>query len=221
MARKPTMQTKKILIISEDEKSFPSYFEKMLLDEFEFKNGKKLPDKNSKLFVKVRAEPEHRDQIFTTIRYFSSNPLKIVKHGNSESKNFDKVYCVFDKLKNYGDNSYKDAMNCAMKPNVIRINSAPNYEFWLILHFIKSDAAYKDDNAAIKKLEELIRKETGKKKFKYDKSKLQKELSKIVIEKLPDAIKRAKEIEESNNSTNSSEPCTKIYQLIEDFQKYN
>jgi len=216
------MQTKKILIISEDKKSFPSYFGKMLLDEFEFKNGKKLPDKNSQLFVKVRVEPEHRDQIFTTIRYCgSSNPLKIVKHGNSESKNFDKVYCVFDKLKNGTDASYNNAMSHVMKPNVIRINSAPNYEFWLILHFTPSGAEYQDDDAAIKKLEELVRKETGKDKFKYKKSELQKELSKIVIEKLPDAIKRAKTIEKSNKDTNSSEPCTKIYQLIEDFKKYS
>ena len=220
MTRKPTFAEKKILIISEDEKSFPSYFKKMLLNKFEFKNHRDSK-KNNKVFIKTRPEPEHRDQIFTTIRYFSSNPLRIVDHGNSESKNFDKVYCVFDKLKNCGDNTYKDAMSCSMKPNVVRINSAPNYEFWLILHFIKSDAAYKDDNAAIKKLNELVRKETGKEKFEYDKSGLQKELSKIVIEKLPEAIKRAKAIEKSNKTTNSVEPCTKIYQLIEDFQKYD
>lgn len=219
MTKKPPFQEKKILIISEDEKSFPSYFEKILC-EFGFKSDGKTTNKNDKLFIKVRPEPEHHDRISVTIRYCSSNPLVIVNHGNSESENFDKVYCVFDKLKNYGDNSYKNAMSKAMKQNVIRINSAPNYEFWLILHFIKSDAEYKNDNAVIKKLEELVRKETGKKKFEYKKSGLQKELSKIVIEKLPDAIKHAKAIEKSNKATNSSEPCTKIYQLIEDFQKY-
>ena len=218
MTRKPPFQTKQILIISEDEKSFPSYFEKILFDRFDFKPYPKTSKKNNKVFIKTRPEAEHRDQIFVTIHYFSSNPLKIVNHGNLESANFDKIYCVFDKRKNGVDATYKDAMGWTMKSNVTRINSVPNYEFWLILHFTDSRAGYINDGEAIKKLEKLVRAATGNQKFKYPKSVLPKELSKIVIEKLPDAIKRAKKIEELNRQDGSTEPFTKIYQLMEDFQ---
>jgi len=217
MSKKSPFKIKKILIISEDEKSFPSYFEK-ILDKFGFQTSRKDSKKNNKVFIKTRPEPEHHDQIFTTIHYFSSNPLSIVKHGNSESSNFDKIYCVFDKLKNYGDNSYRDAMRYNLEPNVVRINSAPSYEFWLLLHFTKSSAGFLNNDKLIEKLEELVREKTGNEKFKYPKSGLPKELSKVVIEKLPNAIKHAKSIEESNKATNSVEPCTKIYQLIEYFQ---
>ena len=109
-------------------------------------------------------------------------------------------------------------MNCKMEKNVVRINSAPNYEFWLILHFTDSSAEYRNDPEAIKKLEKLVRAATGNQKFKYLKSGLPKELHKFAIEKLPDAIKRAKKIEELNRQDGTTEPFTKIYQLMEDFQ---
>lgn len=210
-------QDTKILIISEDLKSFPSYFE-FLLREFRFGSGPKpeLSRRNDRLLVKRKSNNE---RIFAHIRYVGSNPLTIVEKGNLEAENFDKIYCVFDSLKNGKDTSYKDAMKLKTQNNVIKINSAPNYEFWLILHFTDSSAGYLNDGKAIKKLEELIRKETGNKKFKYSKSEFPKELKNFVIEKLPDAIKRAKKIEQLNYQNNCAEPCTKIYQLIEDIQE--
>ena len=110
-------------------------------------------------------------------------------------------------------------MRLPLKSNVDRINSDPSYEFWLIMHFTDSRVEYKNDDAAIEKLEELVRKKTGNKKFKYSKkSAFPKELSKVVIEKLPDAIKNAKKIEKLNSQDGSTEPFTKIYELIEYFQ---
>jgi hypothetical protein len=203
---------KKILIISEDLKSFPSYLE-LIFSEFRIapKNNKPLSKKREKIFIKARAG----EQNFVNIRHVGTNSLTIVKNGNLESKNFDKVYCVFDK--NLNDDSYKQVLNYSVKSNVKLINSVPSYEFWLLLHFKKSDAEFLNNQKLIKELERLIRKETGNKKFKYPKSEFPKEISSFVIEKLPDAIRNAKAIEKLNKQNGCTEPCTKIFQLIEDF----
>ena len=213
MARtKNFIQDKRILIISEDLKSFPAYFKRMLLEEFRFQY-----DKKGKVFIKVR--PEFKDRIIVDIKFVgSSNCLKIVQHANSESKNFFKIYCVFDELKNQNDSSYKKSLDLESKSNVSKIVSVPSYEFWLLLHFSRSDAGFNNNDELIKKLEGLIRKEIGKKSFKYSKAEFSDELFDCTALKLPDAIKNAKEIEKSNIKTGSKGPSTKIYQLIEDFQ---
>lgn len=165
-----------------------------------------------RILVKVKTGKDRGKRVLINIRHIgSSNSISIVKHGNLESENFDKIYCVFDK--NPNDNIYIDAMSLPIKSNVVRINSAPSYEFWLILHFTPSNAGFLNNDKLFKKLEELIRKETGNRKFKYPKSHFPKELSEIVISKLSDAIKNAKKIEKLNSQDGSGEPCTKIYQL--------
>jgi hypothetical protein len=109
-------------------------------------------------------------------------------------------------------------MSLKIEPNVVRINSAPSYEFWLLLHFSSSAAQYLDNDKLIKTLEGLIRKVCRRTGFKYDKSQFSDELFDFVSERLSSAIKNAKAIEKSNIKTGSTTPSTKIYQLVEDFQ---
>jgi hypothetical protein len=206
---KSGFQEKKILIVSEDSKSFPSYFKK-ILEEFGFQYVRK-----DDLFRKTNSQS--RESIIVKIEHID-NCLKVVSHADSQSKKFYRVYCIFDDLRNQKDCSYEKAISFKTKENVVKINSSPSYEFWLVLHFSKSDAGYLNDEKLIKKLEELVRKIGGKKDFKYSKSDFPNHLFELVLERLPDAIKNAKAIEKSNLKTNAKSPSTKIYQLIEDFK---
>lgn len=208
-----SIQNKKILILSEDSKSFPDYFRKMLRDPNGFRFGYA---KKENLYKKVR--PEQNDVIIVEVGHVDTNCLKIIKHANSLSKDYHMIYCVFDELKNQKDLSYKEAMNLNIPDNVIRINSAPSYEFWVFMHFSNSSAQYLDNDKLIKALENTVRKESGKKDFKYNKSECSDVLFDLMINKLPHAIKHSKAVEKSNAKTGSKSPLTKIYQLIEDFQ---
>ncbi len=90
----------KILIISEDSKSFLVYFEKVL-DGLGFRW-----DKKEKLFRKTVFGPKRSIEI--EIKNIT-NCLKNVEQAIAQSKEFTKIYCVFDYLKNGKDESYKKA----------------------------------------------------------------------------------------------------------------
>ncbi len=213
MVRKPDFKDKKILIVSEDSKSFTCYFEKILY-HFRFQ-----PSKKYKGFIKTIYSS--RESIKVSFKKGIHGAKEIVKYANSQSENFDQIYCVFDKTVNQKDPNYKIAIGLETKNNVIIINSSPSYEIWLLFHFIKSDSPSLNDEKVKKDLKQLIRNQLGNERFEYKKSEFSDELFEIFIGRLPNAIKNAKAVEKLNDQTNSSKVFTKIYKLIEDFQKYD
>lgn len=211
---KPSFEEIKFLIISEDSKSFPSYFKKVL-HEFGFR-----PDTGNKRKILLRrTTTDPKRSISVEIERNITNCLNIVKHGKNQSENFNKIYCVFDYLKNGTDASYKNAMSTDIPKNIIRINSVPSYELWLLLHFTNSSRQFHGDHELIKLLKETIRSTTNNKNFNYSKSEMSDDLFELLKTRLESAVKNAKNLEKENKITGKeSSSSTKIYQLIEDFK---
>lgn len=198
----------KILIISEDSKSFLVYFEKVLYG-FGFRW-----DKKEKLFRGTVFNPKRSIEI--EIKNIT-NCLKNVESAIAQSEEFTKIYCVFDYLKNGKDESYKKALGLKTPKNVVRINSVPSYEFWLLLHFLKTSKQFLDNDGVIKDLENEVRKHL--KNFKYSKSQMSDEFFRLLESKISVATKNAKLLEKENKEVGNIRPSsTKIYQLIEEIR---
>lgn len=116
----------KVLIVCEGEKTEPYYFQ-------DIKNFYQLNSANIEISNKG-----------------GSSPIGIWQYSNeryTQERNagdpFDKVYCVFDKDTH---NTYQDACTkiAATKPKdtFYAITSVPCFEYWLLLHFTYSTAAY-------------------------------------------------------------------------------
>lgn len=102
-----------LLVTSEDKKSFPDYF-KRVLDGLGFK-----PDRMDKVLRRAMTEDEKPiKQISLKIENIT-NPLENVQQGKLQSDNFSKVCCVFDYLKNENDSSYKSVMSTKIPDNVV------------------------------------------------------------------------------------------------------
>ena len=55
---------------------------------------------------------------------------------------YQKIYCVFDndrEMTNGNIKNYKEALNICKesKGKIVAINSVPNFEYWLLLHYVK------------------------------------------------------------------------------------
>lgn len=237
MVRKESSsKEKKILIISEDKKSFINDFNKLLHANFEYvpdgienKNYKAQNKSKNIIQLFLKKQIKRVNQISLEICYCGkSDPKSIIDYAQEQSKvkekkdkdKYDKIYCVFDWVSNKGDQSgYKSALNKKISNKITKIISCPSYEYWLFLHFSDSASPYSDNNQLIKELEKLIRQETGNNKFKYQKGNLDDKLIDLLILKLPIAIQNAKTVEKNHkqnyNSTEPQNPSSQIYKLIE------
>lgn len=210
-------QERKILIVSEDSKSFPSYFCRFIEDKLDYRLDRGLSDRKSgkKLFRNIE---KPLDQILVEIINII-NPVKIVEFAQKQSKKYDKIYCVFDYLRNGPDQSYQQAMSYSSYQNIIKINSIPSYEIWLLLHF-RYTTQLLDEKQVIKALQTEVRKQAKMDKFKYSKSEVKDDFFCLLDNKTEDAIRHAKLLEKENEITNlglkNYSLSTKIHCLIED-----
>lgn len=194
--RRPFRRPKElVLIVCEGEKTEPNYF-------YELKDEFKL--------VTVDIETAKK-----------KDPLSIVNFAikkaedKAEDKDYDKLYCVFDKEDNISrQGKYREALveikkNKSKKYTIHAIYSIPCFEYWLLLHFIKT-SRYFTAKQVVKKL----------KKYMPDYQKSMKNIFYITKHKLDHAIKNAKLIEEESKKAESDNyPSTKIYKLVEDLKK--
>ena len=79
-----------------------------------------------------------------------SDPLSIVKTAKKGSKNYDKIYCVFDK-DNHNDN-FTNAIEFCKNLRFIPIISNPCIELWFLKHFIQRQSALGGAEEALKAL---------------------------------------------------------------------
>ncbi|MDO8445227.1 MAG: RloB family protein [Deltaproteobacteria bacterium] len=150
-----------------------------------------------------------------------SDPLSVVNSAIKEfnkDPSYDRVYCVFDKDKH---TTYAPAIDkirsTRLKNNaeLHSITSIPCFEIWLLLHYTYTTgsfcAAGNDSNCALvlSKLKTYI----------PDYEKGNQQIFKIVELKLPDALSRAKRLEEFHKTSGTDNPSTKIHKLVEDLMK--
>lgn len=196
---KRTMRNKNnVLIVCEDGKSSPKYFE----DLIKHYNLKKIKVSGAEC---------------------GSAPISVVEYAvdkyNKDKKKYrvgyDKVYCVIDRDTH---DSYTEAHQKILglqkrKSNKIPIEeilSVPCFEFWLLLHFKQTSKDFAT-NCNLSPCEQLIKDELSKKITGYNKGR--KDIFSKTKEKIPDAINNAEAIEKDYKN-NKAGSYTDIHKLI-------
>ena len=183
----------RVLIVCEGQKTEPIYFKK--LREYFHLNPVNvvIADKKSGL-----------------------DPKRLVEYAIEEfnkSRDFDHVYCVFDRDKHPSFDEALDKIHSTKlkkKATIHPITSTPCFELWLLLHFEYTTrpfcSAGDDSNCAlvVSELKNCIPYEKGNPNI----------FSKV-SNKLDTAIKNAKRLEEYHETSGSNNPSTNVYLLVE------
>lgn len=184
----------RILIICEGEKTEPLYF-LGLCKEFKL----------------------HSANIEVT-KGCGSDPLSIVNYAkkiydeNKQNNPFDRVYCVFDK-----DNHelYQQALNkiANIKPSEVFFTaiSIPCFEYWLLLHFVKTTKPY--NNTENKSIGDNVLIELKKYIPNYKKN--SEDIFFLLKNKLEAAISNAKYARDEAIKNNTDNPSTSVFELVE------
>lgn len=158
------------------------------------------------------------------------NTLSLVKRAItlSEKKNYDQVWCVFDK-DDFTDENFNNAILLASKNNIGIAYSNQAFEYWILLHFNNHQGGAIERT----RYNMLINKELIPFNLKYDGKK-----SKVITDDIFDileaidentgkvrrtlAIERAKNIYSklSHEKPAQEESSTTVFKLVEEFEKY-
>lgn len=148
------------------------------------------------------------------IRGFGDNTISLVNRAKklNEQGDFLEVWCVFDRdsfpLKNV-----EAALNSARGFGFKCAFSSESFELWYILHFDYLDTKITRSQYC-KKLTESL----GKKYKKND-----SEMYKTLLERQPEAIKRAKTLRKQicpkGEGLHAAQPITLVYELVERLNK--
>lgn len=183
-----------VLIVCEGEKTEPNYFKELRAD----------------LQLNVA-------NIEITGDTGGSAPISIVSHGIKRHLDYDKVFCVFDKDRH---TSYQLAIDKLRSKKfrkghtVQAITSVPCFEFWLLLHFKKTTRRF--DTAPGSICERVISElETHLPQY----SKGARGTYRVTKDRLPEAVKRAKEVAAYCAGSGTDHPSTQIYELVEYLQQ--
>jgi hypothetical protein len=200
------------LIVCEDQKTEPNYFEK-------FKS--QIPE----------------DTIFLKTVGTGRDPFGVVQSAIKErnilsvlaKKEVDKVWAVFDKDDADENKTKIENFNAAFEKadeeNIEIAYSNEVFELWLLLHFVNVD---KDKPLPRKTVYELLEKSIQKNKkyksFIYDHKKPNPQTIEIIFEigNLSQAIKRAETLLENQKKKSPIEanPSTKIHLLVQELQDW-
>lgn len=189
-----------VLIVCEGSKTEPNYF-RSLCDEYQLNtaNIEIMPCKSG------------------------NDPLSIVgfsieKFNGNKEKDYDRVYCVFDKDQhpNYLEALNKIKENYSKKKKSIpiyAINSVPCFEYWLLLHFEETLRPYKQSQPGSKSAGTQLKSELKRYIKDYDVG--YKNIFGETKSNLNIAITRAKKIDKQQQKNNTDNPSTKVYLLAE------
>jgi hypothetical protein len=156
---------RKILIISEDEKSFILYFEK-LLQEIRY-------HKTKKSFKTDSAGNKNRITTIVELIHIRKNSSSgIVNEANEKISKYEKIFCVFDAE---NEEKRKKDLEIKAEQNVEKIISIPCYEAWLLMHFttnLNEDKFLEIESATdlVKELSNQYRSTFGEEGLKIGKS---------------------------------------------------
>lgn len=145
----------------------------------------------------------------------ATDPKSIVEFALKEmsAEPYDRAFCVFDRD---GHGTYDVALQIIAassegKANrLVAITSWPCFELWLLLHFVYTSAPYAGNasrSAGEKLVADLLQHIAN-----YQKG--QKGLFEALFSKLNTAVKNAKRLEQHNEQTQTTNPHTKVHQLV-------
>ena len=194
----------RVLIVCEDSKSSPNYFEELVRFE-------RLSSVDVEITGDCGSDP--MSVIDKAIELYEES----VNDDNSAST-FDRVYCVIDRD---GHQNFEQAINKLNshsrngKPYYM-VRSYPCFEFWYLCHFIftRTSIGSTGTKSSADKCIQLLNKEwkTISKK-KYDKS--QTGVYKLLYSKLKVAIGHAKGTFKEAIDTKEMNPSTEVHELVQ------
>lgn len=178
-----------VLIVCEGEKTEPLYF-KELRDDLQL----------SPLNIEVTGDTQ------------GSSPLNVVNYGLKYCKEYDRVFCVFDKDRHTNYQQALDKIRGRRKAKghkIEAITSVPCFEFWILLHFRKTTKNF--DTGPGSSCDQVI---TDLKASLPHYNKGTKGLYQSIKKQLPTAIKHAREVTSYCESAGTDHPSTQIHDLI-------
>jgi hypothetical protein len=179
-----------------------------------------------------KTEPHYFEELRDALRLSSADieivgetgsaPISVVDAAIARYKkntDYDRVYCVFDKDKH---TTYKKALKKIKetrlpgKGKLYAANSAPCFEYWLLLHFIYTTRPFYATGK--KSICDQVIVELKKHFPNYQKG--NQGIFEKVKDKTDTAIQRAKRVEQyhEDNATETDNPSTRIYELVEYLQ---
>lgn len=188
----------RVLIVCEGEKTEPLYLSELIDDH-------KLSTANIRI---VRNKT-------------GSAPISVVKQAlreYTEDKDYDRVYCVFDKDQHP---SYKEAVALVQSKSahgkkqcpIIAVTSVPCFEFWLLLHFKYTTESFEPKKGSIcADVIEALR------KFLPNYQKGGGNIYKEIKTHLPTAIENAKKVSHDREAAGTDMPSTQMHNLVEYLQ---
>lgn len=175
-------------------------------------------DTKSCLSYLTEAAHHFRSQAEVEITHCGRNdPLSIVTEAVKRQRHFDTVYCAIDRDQH---ETFDAALALAAENSgkVVVIDSYPCYEYWLLLHFRKTRKPYV--SAGKNSSCDLLVKDLCEEKDMENYAKGSCEnLFEDLINSLPDARKRAKDVLAEALNDNTLNPSTRLHELIERFEQ--
>lgn len=178
----------------------------------------------------TKTEPYYLNGLRESLRLSNTNiviencagtdPISIVDHAlekhRNKNKDYDRVYCVFDKEhSNY--QSALDKINSHAKNDIpiYAIPSVPCFEYWILLHFKDTTKPYQPKGK--KSVGDQLKSELKKHIKEYHEA--DKDIFGKTKQHLGKALIRAKRIDKSQKENGTDNPSTKVYELVEYLMK--
>jgi hypothetical protein len=182
-----------VLIVCEGEKTEPNYFRAMI-DDLQLNTANIVVAKNTA----------------------GASPRSIVEFALNEyrrEKEYDRVYCIFDKDCHATYNNALDRIRRARIDkghSIVAITSVPCFEFWLLLHFYYTTKQYDTGSGSIcaNVISDLKDHLPGYEKGDHDTYQATKE-------RLETAIVNSKRVVHHCETGGTDMPSTKVHELVE------
>jgi RloB-like protein len=148
-----------------------------------------------------------------------SAPLSVVNYAIKrfrDDPDYNCVYCVIDRDKHTTFDAAIDKLSQTRLGKNVKftaITSVPCFEFWLLLHYCYTTREFcapgNDSNC------ELVIAELNKRDRIPGYTKGAQNIFDLTKERLPDAIKHAKRVQQHNLTAGTDNPATNIHELVE------
>lgn len=171
--------------------------------------------KSSQSYLEDAAQ-HFRSQAEVDITHCGRNdPLSIVTEAVKRQRYFDIVYCTIDRDQH---ETFDAALLLAAKhTKIVVIASYPCYEYWLLLHFRETRKPYMSvgKNSSCALLVKDLNKEVGMERYAKGAT---ENIFEGLIDWLPNARKRAKEVLRVAIKDEELNPSTRFHELIEQLE---
>jgi len=197
-----------IYIFTEGKKTEPIYFN--------FKK-EQIEEKLRQRRIKIEINKNYKGGYNT--KSLVKLAIDFIADKNKFDPELDECWVVFDK--DDFDRNFNSAINKALKNGLMVAYSNEAFELWFLLHFNFMNSAIKRD-IYNKKIEENYKKETGDKKYKYNKTSGVLPLINLIKDREKNAIRNAKKLLEQFKNEASfvkKNPSTTVHLLIERLNK--